>query len=138
MSDYGETELCKIESGEDFWNLIDELYNDGSGSEFVNNRNIIVEAYKDGNLYGLEVGETFSMYERGARRDTIFCKDSYYMLPCFCIKEDDTAILIWVHSRARMKGYGKRMIELLGIKKAYRPLSDSIEFWEKLNIELLK
>lgn len=136
INDYGEIQLYKIESGKDFWNLIYELINDNS--DFLNNTEAIVEEYKNGNLYSLCVEETDSMYRRGSRMDKIFCNNSFYMLPCFCVKNNDTAIIIWVHSRARMRDYGKKLVELLEIKKAYKPLSESIGFWKTLDIELLK
>ena len=129
MNDWGEIKLIKIESGDDFWTLLDELKDDKSG--FFCNKNVIVSAYKDGNLYGLQVEETDSMYERGARSDTIL---SWYLLPCFCIMENNTAIIIWTHTRARKNGFAKKLVELLKIKYAYDPLPDSLDFWRKCNI----
>ena len=137
MDDWGEITLIKIESGDDFWTLLDELMDDNSG--FFFNRNHIVSAYKDGNLYGLQVEETDSMYERGTRSDTIFCRDyrgilSWYLLPCFCIMENNTALIIWTHTRARKNGFAKKLVELLKIKDVCDPLPDSLHFWRKCNI----
>lgn len=133
MDDWGEINLKQIVDSDDFWCLMDELCDDVSG--FVNNRSLILDAYGDGNLYGLNVVGTDSMYERGARMDSIFCSNSWYLLPCFCVKENNVAIILWTHSRARNKGFGKKMVELLQIKFAYYPLPESIEFWKKCNIE---
>lgn len=132
MEDWGEITLNQIDSDE-FFCLFDELYDDDSG--FCNNRNNILEAYKNGNLYGLRVIETDKMYERGARIDNIFCKNSWYLLPCFCVKENNKAIIIWTHTRARKMGFAKKLIELLRIDHAYNPLSDSIDFWKKCNVK---
>ena len=115
MKDFGEIELTQIDS-DDFWCLIDELIDDRSG--FCCNRNIILQSYKDGNLYGLRVCETDEMYKRGARNDSIFCEHTFYLLPCFCIKENNSAIIIWTHTRARKMGFAKKLVELLHIEYA--------------------
>jgi hypothetical protein len=131
MDDYGEIKLTQIEC-DDFWCLFDELCDDCHG--FLHNRRSLLEAYKEGNLYGLSVVETDHMYERGARMDEVFCKNSWYLLPCFCVKEKNTAILIWTHRRARNRGFAKKMVELLDIQFAANPLPESIGFWRKCNI----
>jgi hypothetical protein len=59
--DWGEIELLQICNSEDFWSLYDELSNDNS--DFLCNRNIILDAYNSGNLYGLTVIETDKMYK---------------------------------------------------------------------------
>jgi hypothetical protein len=133
MEDWGKIKLEQIDS-HDFWCLFDELCDDISG--FLNNRSTILEAYKNGNLYGLRVNETDKMYQRGARIDNIFCDNSFYLLPCFCVKENNKAIIIWTHTRARKMGFAKKLVELLHIKYAYNPLPDSLEFWKKCNIKL--
>jgi hypothetical protein len=133
MEDWGEIELMKVDS-DGFWFLMDELYDDNHS--FIYNRTTILEAYKNGNLYGLLVSETHAMYERDARNDRIFCKNSWYMLPCFCVKQEDTAILIWTHARARRMGFAKKLVELLHIKYAYHPQKDSLGFWKKCGINL--
>ena len=73
IDDWGEITLEQIIRGDDFWFLLDELYDDKSW--FIWNKNIILEAYKDGNLYGLSVTETDHMYFRSATGDKIFCHD---------------------------------------------------------------
>jgi hypothetical protein len=134
MDDWGEIKLDQIE-GNEFWYILDELYNDNSG--FLCNRTTILKAYKSGNLYGLRVYETDEMYKRGARKDTIFCENSWYLLPCFCIKENNKAIIIWTHTKARKMGFAKKLVELLQIEYAFNPLPDSIGFWEKCNVQLI-
>ena len=131
MEDWGEIELIQINS-EDFWCLFDELCHDNSG--FYHNRSTILEAYKNDNLYGLRVIESDKMYER--RLMDIFCDDSLYLLPCFCVKENNKAIIIWTHTRARKMGFAKKLVELLHIEYADKPLPDSIEFWKKCNVKL--
>lgn len=133
MNDWGEITLTQIEDGNDFWCLMEELCDDDS--EFIYNRNIIVEAYKRGDLYGLSVSETDKMYERGARTDSIFCEKSWYLLPCLCLKEENEAIIIWTHQRARKRGFAKKLVDLLKIETVFRPLPESVGFWEKCNVK---
>ena len=132
MHDWGEIKLIQINSNE-FWCLFSELCDDNSG--FLHNKNTLLDAYKTGNLYGLTVNETDKMYKRGAIRDNIFCDNSRYLLPCFCIKEKNAAIIIWTHTRARQMGFAKKLIQLLQIKYAFNPLPDSIDFWDNCNIK---
>ena len=132
MEDWGTIKLEQIVSGNDFWFLFFELCNDNSG--FFHNKSTIVEAFKDGNLYGLTVCESQSMYDRGARMDSVFCNESFYLLPCICIKKDQTAIITWTHTRARNKGFARKLVELLGINYVWNPLPESIGFWTKCNI----
>lgn len=96
MEDWGTIELTQINECEDFWCLIYELYNDNNN--FMHNKNIILTAYKTGSLCGLRVRETNSMYKRGANKDALFCEDSFYLLPCLCIKEEEKAV-IYGHTR---------------------------------------
>lgn len=135
MEDWGEIRAVQIDQY-DFWRLIDELLDDDSG--FYNNRTTILEAYKNGNLYGLSVSETYKMYERQARRDEIFCCSSWYLLPCFCVKDSNKAIIIWTHTRARKKGFARKLVELLHIDVAFNPLPNSLDFWKKCNVSFEK
>lgn len=144
-------QLEQITYSGDFWCLISELIDDQSG--FLFNRDSILDAFKKGNLYSLSVLETDEISKSQDRLDEIFCKDtlndlflsnynfnnilSFYLLPCFCIKNDDNcAIILWVHSRARNKGLGRKLVELLGIRYAFLPLPKSIGFWERCNVEI--
>lgn len=133
MKDWGEIILTPIDSTSDFWCLIDELYDDNS--EFIHNRCTILKAYKEGNLYGLSVSVNNKMYDSHARMDKIFCTDSWYLLPCFCVENNYEAIMIWTHTRARKMGFAKKLVELLQIKYAYHPLTNSLEFWKKCNVK---
>jgi hypothetical protein len=55
MENWGEIKLVQINSSDDFWTLMDELINDNSN--FICNRNTILDAYKEGNLYSLRISE---------------------------------------------------------------------------------
>lgn len=137
QADYGELVLVPIESGNEFWCLIKALQDDNSS--FMNNIDTIVERYKEGNLFGLRVAETDSMYKRGARSDDAFCRTmhndlSWYLLPCLCTRIKHTAEICWVHSKLRRMGLGKAFVSFLDIQKAFNPLDDSLPFWKACNI----
>jgi hypothetical protein len=137
---YNEDGICLelIESTSDFWALYDELLEDKS--LFINNRDILLIAFKEARLWGLRVEETDSMYERGARVDSIFCKNSFYLLPCLCItstlNNQEEIIIIWTHTRARRKGFAKKMIDCLSKKSPTGKVTpcnimeESIPFWK--------
>ena len=133
-SDYGEIELVQIQNGDDFWALFEELTDDNSG--FLGNKSIIVEAYRKGNMFGLQVRENAAMYQRGALTDSIFCNsnNTFYLLPCFCIMREKTVEIIWTHTRARRMGFAKKLVELLNVEYAWNPLPESIGFWTRLQI----
>jgi hypothetical protein len=135
-SDLGIPRLSKIERGEDFWRLMDELADDKSG--FVHNKTILVDAFRQGKLFGLRVEETDAMFKRQAWKDTVFCKGSYYLLPCLCIRHgvrgSYIATIIWTHSRARRKGFARTLVKLLKIKEADTPLPESTDFWDAMGI----
>ena len=134
MDCWGELKLVQITYGGDFWSLMDEIKDD----KFYCNRNNILESYKNNNLYGLRVDETEEIYNKGVGTDEIFCDISsgatLYLLPCFCIKDNDTAKILWTHPRARNNGFATKLVHLLGIKYACNILPESKEFWKKLNI----
>ena len=136
MENWGEIKITLIDSF-DFVNLFYELIDDESG--FINNINILLESYKSNNLYGLRVIETSKMYEMRIGIDPIFCKNSFYLLPCFCIKDNNECVIIWVHKRARNMGFGKKLIKLLNINKVKvsNILPESIGFWKKFGCEIM-
>ncbi len=60
------------------------------------------------------------------------------LIPCFCIRNNDSAIILCVHTRARNMKYRKIIVNLLDIKYAYDPNYESYNFWRKCNISLIK
>lgn len=138
MTDYGKAELFLVDSVDDFWALWDELYSDDN--MFVHTRSILLEAFKENTFYSLVIKETDSMYERYARSDSVFCRGacSSYLLPCFCVtnKEGDKILLLWVHSRARRRGFGRQMVEFVSDlhptspMQPVTPLPEAYPFWK--------
>lgn len=137
-ADYGEIYVNEIKNGLYFWILFDELISD-EGRGIGIPRTHMVQSYRSGNLFGLFVHETDSMFQRRAQNDPLFCREAGYgyLLPCFCIKNGSTAEILWVHSRARRCGIGKKLVELLKIDKAWNPLKEAIPFWKACGIEFV-
>mgnify|MGYP000353751366 CR=1 FL=1 len=50
-------------------------------------------------------------------------------------KNNNNAIIIWTHTRARRNGFAKKLVNLLNIQYAYNPLPESIDFWKACNIK---
>lgn len=64
-----------------------------------------------------------------------FLRGSMYLLPCLCITSHPTTVeIIWVHSRARRLGLGRRFIQGLRIQEASNPLPGSEGFWTACGI----
>ena len=109
---------------EEFWLIINELCDDNS--IFLHSKVAILKAFKDGQLYGIKMASC---------GEVPIIADSGGLVPCFCISIGGRALMLWVHSRARLKGVGRRLIQLLGITHAFAVLEESAGFWEKCKIE---
>lgn len=129
--DWGELKLTTF-NGCDLLLLFNEMIEDQS--DFVHNFGSILDAFKVGNLYGLCVDETQEMFDKNEQSNPIFIQSTQYLLPCFCIVDEDHVDLIWTHSRARRCGFARKMVELLNITNARNPLPGSESFWEKCGI----
>ena len=110
---------------EEFWLIINELCDDNS--IFLHSKTAILQAFKDNQLYGLRIPDS------GGEVPVI--PDSGGLVPCFCISHNKTALILWVHSRARLMGVGRKLIQQLDINRAYAVLDESAEFWKKCKIE---
>lgn len=119
---------------EDFWYLYDEICDEQS--DVLYQRKMMLEAYKSSNLFGLRVGETFTNKASASKTDELFCRNSWRLLPCFCVRERNKAHYIWTHPRARNRGFARELIQLLGIEYVCNPVLSSIGFWEKMNIKM--
>lgn len=139
--DYGRPLLHPIVRGYDFWALFDMMTEEGSG--FVNNRALLVQAYREGTLYGLKVAETEEMFSRQARRDPLFVplrhNATWYMLPCLCWctgkSSNRTAVILWVHNSVRRHGIGSTLVRLLRVVEVDTPLEESMPFWEAIGYQ---
>jgi GNAT superfamily N-acetyltransferase len=150
MENWGKIELFRFRdvfegscNTDLFWEIMDDLHEEmkasSNGHGFWHNRNMILDAFIDGAMYGLQVIETDEMY-RARTKDPLFCKNGFYVLPCFCIiKEHDDgneAVIMWTHTRARNKGFGKKLVEILEIVKA-DSIPQAVGFWQKCGVSLI-
>ena len=137
MTDWGELKLVRVSHGTMFITLLDELCDDGSS--FRNNAGALADAFRDGNLYSLCYTETDSMYEQRIGDDPLFVRgfQSIYLIPCICMINKDTIEIMWVHTRARKRGFASKIVKLLNLPYVYNPLPGSEEFWKKRGIEII-
>lgn len=103
-SDWGNIVLKHVMYGSDFWALmkeLDEYENDSTicAETKIFNRNRLVEAYKFDELFTLMVEETYAMHLRQSWTDAVFCKGTRHILPCFCLKKNNSVTTVWVHPR---------------------------------------
>lgn len=135
VTGWGKIQVKPIENGNEYWALMEELLESKSG--FFYNRAILLDAMLKGQLFGLEVQETDTMFQC-TKKDPIFMNNphfhTHWMLPCLCVKVKDTAEIVWVHPRARRRGFGTQMVNQLNIKFAWNIMDSSKEFWESVNI----
>lgn len=121
--DYGPIIMSRIGPAYHITGLLDELaeeirmlsHEDNTTDLHYFNRNQILEAWKEGRVYGLRVQETVDMAQRNAATDLVFlrnadgwpfhsdwmpCND--YILPCFCLLDENGELLIlWCAERVR-------------------------------------
>jgi predicted DNA-binding protein YlxM (UPF0122 family) len=126
------TKVKQITESSEFWSLFDELQDDKSG--FIHNRTLLLDAFRNGHLYGLEVEETQEMFNRRSRNSPLYCRGSFYLIPCLCIKYGRTVDILWTHRRARGNGFAKKLVRELSITSVRHPLEESVGFWKKLGI----
>lgn len=143
-----EIRLVHITEDMDFWGLM-EVFDD---IDFAEYKYKMIHDFErssiklDTNIYGLEVNRTYiDNYDKD-----LFGTIRSNLLPCFCIKTPDnplyscygidkfahTAQFIWTHPKARKNGFAKKLVDLLEIKDALNPTANSIDFWEKCNVQL--
>jgi hypothetical protein len=135
----GSLKLISNLRSTDFWALMDELVDEGSG--FYNNRCWLLDAWKEGNMHSLAIGEPGDMLKSPKQQDdALFCKNcsTKYLLPCLIVTgrgtNSTTVEIIWTHNRVRRMGLGTAMIKKLGIKEVHDPLPGSEPFWKAVNL----
>lgn len=124
----------QITKGADFWALLQDMGE--QDDPYLFNCNLLVEAYRDGNMYGLTfVEEVDGPFEPIINTDC-FCTSSTYLLSALCIKENNVAIALWIHPKIRRLGIATAFIELLNITGAHKPLRETEPFWRHAGFEV--
>jgi GNAT superfamily N-acetyltransferase len=116
-------------SSETLVELIREMFEANSG--FLHNLNVIFDCFAAGRMYGLELPQTYEMFEYDGPDEPIFIQDTYN-IPAFCCLDSNSSVeILWVHPRARRFGFGSAFLKQLNIKSANSVLFDSQEFWNR-------
>ena len=122
---------------------------------FYHNRAWIIDAYKQGCLFGLQVSENYAMYkDKDSRMNPIFMKkrrawpfsvntgqcDFSHSIPCFAVVEDKAngkeCSMLWVAERARNYGFGSTLVRERAVTYASDVLIESTGFWDKVGFAL--
>ena len=122
----------QITKGTDFWAILQDMGE--QDDPYLFNCNLLVEAYRDGNMYGLTFNADdyeHSLQEQPLTDKDCFCTNSTYLFSAMCIKEDNIAIALWIHPKIRRLGIATAFIELLHITGAHKPLRNTETFWRR-------
>nr|WRJ70059.1 hypothetical protein TetV2_00614 [Oceanusvirus sp.] len=134
--DWSTAKTTLVDTGFVFWPLFDEMVRDGSG--FVHNRETLVDAFRNDKMYCLRLPETDALFADKDSRDHPWFMNrtrSIYALPVVAVtsgEEDENIDILWVHSRCRRAGFGRMIVQQLGIKRAPCVMEDTLPFWKAL------
>ena len=135
--DLQQVEVFSISSNSDIvdgaktlQHVIRELYHDNSG--FLHNMSVLFDGFATGRLYGLRLEETDDMF-RHKGHHPMFMESRYpWTLPAFCCLSETGAVdLLWVHPRARKRGFASAFLHQLDVTQATVILPESEGFWDK-------
>ena len=130
-------ELRVVDDARWFWALWDEMVEDGSG--FIHNRECLLKAFKADRMRAMEVHETDAMFrDKMCSKHPGFMQDTaWYRLPAFCCTSKNGGIdIIWVHTRCRGAGLGRRIVTQAGATEhgVSNVLPESLGFWAKCGV----
>jgi len=104
---------------------------DGCG--FLANRDHLLQACFDGNLYTLLMIETDDLFrdheKRRALAETLRSSPLHLTVPAFCIAKDGRCEMLWVSPRLRRIGIASQLVRELGITWTTLQLGGSEDFW---------
>ena len=115
----------------------DQLLYDESG--FLCNRISLLDAWKAGELYTLQIKETEELYTQFALRrdlaDFLGSTPGSLQLPVLCWRTDgDACKILWVAKQVRRLGLGTELVRGLTIKRAQNIVDESRGFWERTGV----
>lgn len=123
--------LHKVNTSVKFWVLYDQIVFDKSG--FLANRESLLEACFEGNLYTLQFNETEDLFRdverRGALGEILRSSPSSLTVPAFCVANGGRCEMIWVSPRLRRMGIASQFIHELNITWTTPQLGGSEDFW---------
>tara|TARA_Y100000022_G_scaffold200256_1_gene215033 strand:- start:1218 stop:1634 length:417 start_codon:yes stop_codon:yes gene_type:complete len=122
MENYGEINLVNINNN-DFWHLYTIIETLNSGF-LLKNRALILNAYKNNNLYGFRINETKKMFNNNSRKDDIFCDklvnyETFYLIICLVIKNNSgNKEIIFIHDNVKNNVIYNKLINILNENKS--------------------
>jgi GNAT superfamily N-acetyltransferase len=143
QSEWGAITAVPITDGDTFAALFRELeasdqeeYPDGKFG-FHHNLGPLVDGLLKKRLFTLEVTENDAMISTRATLDPVFVPGELFTLPCFLLRAGNESVceIIWVHPRARRRGFGNMLVKQLGITYARNALEGSEKFWDSVGIK---
>ena len=144
VSDGGALKVIPITENNDYFEYLDELYDEYNKEDhhgFYNNRDEILEAFIEKRLYTLRITRTQSSCWSEAWCDQLCVGDSIYKLPCLCIttkERKDTVTMLWTAGRARCKGFATALLEGLGVRYVMGIINHTESFWSKRGIREIR
>jgi GNAT superfamily N-acetyltransferase len=116
--------------GETLSHMLRELYDANSG--FLHNASVLFECFATGRLYGLLLEETEDMFRYEGHHPMFMQSRPPWTLPAFCCLSETGAVeMIWVHPRARRRGFASAFVHQLDVTQATVILPESKGFWDK-------
>lgn len=139
---WGKVVLHKVEWGPLFAGIFREIEDSGrlndDGTGFHHNLAALAQAYRDDRMYTLEVEESDDMFKRRHEDKELFMDVGCYNLPCvMTVDKDNEVVIIWVHQRARGRGFGRELMRLADVKKAQGVLEESEGFFRACGVEIV-
>lgn len=118
------TRVKLVEKGDDFWPLFKNLEAEGSGFQY--NITWLLDAFKNGQMYTLELVDTPEMDQFVP---LYCCPYTRRIMPCICVVQDNACKILWVSVRLRRKGLATKFVDTLFITKATDIVDDGYMFW---------
>jgi len=110
--------------------FIRELYDANSG--FLHNISVLYDGFAAGRLYGLRLEENEVTFRYKGCHPIFMQSRPLWTLPAFCCLSESGAVdLIWVHPRARKRGFASAFLHELDITEANVIVPESKGFWDK-------
>lgn len=134
-----DRKLVRMEESTEMVTALDQLLADKTG--FWYNRSVLLDAWKNGNLYTMCITETDDLYKDrellGLLGDFLGARPHWLQLPVLCLSIDgETCEILWVAKHVRRLGLGSDIVHSLGIKRAVHVLDDSRGFWERTGVSI--
>jgi hypothetical protein len=110
--------------------FIREMYDANSG--FLHNMSVLYDGFAAGRLFGLRLAENEVTFRYKGCHPIFMQSRPPWTLPAFCCLSETGAVdLLWVHPRARRRGFASAFLHQLDVTQAGVILPESKGFWDK-------